>query len=236
MFVREKALAFTASGAEIDLLNPNPSDISIEDIAHHLAQQPRFAGATRIFYSVGQHSLMVARSCPENEKLWGLLHDASEAYLSDLISPIKHHLRDYIVTEGVLLRAICTRFGLGWPAPKIVKDRDKEIGELEKHALIQGQDDNETLAKGFMEQHWTVTKKEFLQYFERYKVESAEAVRLLEIAKWCSTANERGQIVMRHPEKNWIIRIPHPARTIPQETSQAVINALHAHYAEAQQF
>lgn len=234
--MKEMALAFTASGTEIDLLNPNPADISIEDIAHQLSQQPRFAGATRIFYSVGQHSLMVARSCPENERLWGLLHDASEAYLSDLISPIKHHLRDYVVTEGVLLRAICARFGLVWPVPRIVKDLDEEIGELEKHALIQGQSSDKMFAKGFEEQHWSETKRDFLRYYEQYKVESAEVVRLLGIARWRSTMERHGQITMRHPIQNWTIQIPHPARTIPKETNQEVTKALRAHFSEAQNY
>lgn len=228
MIIREKALVVTASGSEIDLLNPNPAHIHIEDIAHQLAMQPRFAGATRFFYSVAQHSLMVARACPENERLWGLLHDASEAFLSDLVSPIKHHLQDYIITEGILLRAICSRFGLTWPAPRVVKEMDMEIGALEKRALIQGQGTDMCRAQGFQEQDWRESKRQYLTYFEEYKVESAEALRLLSIAEWQNDGQRNGAIVMRHPDTSSIIQIEHPARKIPLKTMIEVQKALQA--------
>lgn len=226
MVLREKALATTASGVQIDLLNPNPADIRIEDIAHQLSQQPRFAGATRIFYSVGQHSLMVARSCPESERLWGLLHDAAEAYLSDLVSPIKRHFRDYIVTEGVLMRSICGRFGLTWPMPQIVKQLDKEMCELEKAALIPCTTNQIGQGLRFDEQHWEVTRNEFLKFYEQYKVESAEALRMLSLARWTNAGERSGAITMRHPLKNWRITIPHPARTIPDKISREIHAAL----------
>lgn len=177
---------------------------------------------------------MVARSCPEHARLWGLLHDASEAYLSDLVSPVKRHLRDYVMTEGVLLRAICVRFGLTWPAPQVVKARDKQVGELERVSLIHGQGNTETHGNVFAEQHWSATRDEFLRFYEKYKVESAEALRLLGIAKWRNTKVDHGQIEMRHPNLDWIIRFHHPRRTVSEETSRAVTKALREHFAEAQ--
>ena len=68
---------------------PNPDDIRIEDIAHALSNQCRFAGHAREFYSVAEHSVHVSQLCLPEHALWGLLHDASEAYLVDLPRPLK---------------------------------------------------------------------------------------------------------------------------------------------------
>lgn len=90
----------TVSGRLIDPLNPDPSQIYIEDVAHALSNQGRFTGHTkspcwlgRDFYSVAEHSVHVAELLagePPIIQLAGLLHDASEAYLSDIASPVKH--------------------------------------------------------------------------------------------------------------------------------------------------
>jgi 5'-deoxynucleotidase YfbR-like HD superfamily hydrolase len=80
----------TASGKLVDLLDPNPHDIVIEDIAHHLARLNRFGGATA--YTVAQHSVLVSRLCTKRP-LAALLHDAHEAYLGDWIQPVQAALR-----------------------------------------------------------------------------------------------------------------------------------------------
>jgi len=85
----------TFSGAAVDLLDASLESISIEDIAHHLSMLPRYNGAMPFSYTVGQHSLFVAELLPEEFKLWGLLHDATEAYLGDLVSPVKDLLSTY---------------------------------------------------------------------------------------------------------------------------------------------
>src|ERR1017187_10636100 len=74
----------TFSGIHFWPLLPNPADIRIEDIAHALSNQCRFAGHAREFYSVAEHSVRVSQLCPPEDALWGLLHDASEAYLTDV--------------------------------------------------------------------------------------------------------------------------------------------------------
>src|ERR1039457_118422 len=79
----------TFSGLRFWPLDPNPEKILIDDIAHALAHQCRFGGHASRFYSVAEHSVHVSRLCPPEDALWGLLHDASEAYLVDLPRPLK---------------------------------------------------------------------------------------------------------------------------------------------------
>ena len=80
----------TASGALVAPLHLNPVDILIEDCARSLSNICRYAGQINFFYSVAQHSVIVASLMPEKFQLEALLHDASEAYLGDLPAPLKH--------------------------------------------------------------------------------------------------------------------------------------------------
>lgn len=87
-------LKLTASGRLLDLAALEPRDVVLEDVARHLAKLCRFVGACRSFYSVAEHSVMVARALAAANRgpatqLLGLLHDAHEAYLGDWISPVK---------------------------------------------------------------------------------------------------------------------------------------------------
>jgi len=79
----------TYTGKCIDVLNFQPQDICIEDIAHSLSMICRYVGHVRFFFSVAYHSVLVSELCTPQQKLAALLHDASEAYLSDIASPLK---------------------------------------------------------------------------------------------------------------------------------------------------
>lgn len=88
----------TYSGVAFDLLEPKASMVRPQDIAHSLAKQDRYNGHGRIFYPVAQHSLLVGAllkmwGCTEEEIREGKLHDAIEAYIGDLISPMKRAMR-----------------------------------------------------------------------------------------------------------------------------------------------
>jgi hypothetical protein len=84
----------TFSGGRVSLVHPDPGTIQLRDIARQLSQQCRFNGGTIGFYSVAQHSVHVAEVCQSPvAKLAGLLHDAAEAYLGDLVRPVKDYLR-----------------------------------------------------------------------------------------------------------------------------------------------
>jgi 5'-deoxynucleotidase YfbR-like HD superfamily hydrolase len=116
------------SGRRLDLLDPSPLDVEIEDIAHGLARVARWNGQTEgpHIFSVAQHSLLVEtisrRTSPNIDRSWRLailLHDAPEYVIGDPISPFKAVIGgDYKPVEARLLQAISLRFGLPptWPA------------------------------------------------------------------------------------------------------------------------
>lgn len=115
----------TASGRRFRPLDPMPEEVWIGDIAAALAKVCRFGGHCAEFYSVAQHSVLVSHAAedmaPESEKrlaaMWGLMHDAAEAYIPDVVRPIKGHLLGLERIERDLLQAIATAVGLPWPPP-----------------------------------------------------------------------------------------------------------------------
>jgi uncharacterized protein len=137
------------SGRRLDLLDPSPLDIEIEDIAHGLARVARWNGQTRgdHAFSVAQHCVLVEaifRHCNEkasrSERLVALLHDAPEYVIGDMISPFKAALGvDYKSFEYRLMAAIHLRFGLPAKAydelEKLVKQADKMAAYLEATQL-----------------------------------------------------------------------------------------------------
>ena len=125
MFVGTNACVRTLSQRSISLDAIGVDDILLGDIAHSLSQQCRFNGHTPHFYSVAEHSVLVADRLPASLKVWGLMHDAAEAYVGDLISPIKREIRSYRNLEDRLLGVIAERFGLCWPVPDMVFAADK---------------------------------------------------------------------------------------------------------------
>lgn len=102
----------TFSGMRVDPYNLTPDDIRIEDIAHSLGYLCRFGGHVSEFYSVGQHSIRVARAVPPAYMLEGLLHDATEAYIQDLIRPVKKRLAVYRTLEETVWRALAFKYDL----------------------------------------------------------------------------------------------------------------------------
>ena len=137
------------SGRRLDLLNPSPLDIELEDIAHGLARVARWNGQTigAHPFSVAQHSLLVERLAvafaPELEARWrlaALLHDAPEYVIGDLISPFKAAVGlDYKAFEIRLLDAIHIHFGLPPALPAriaaLIKRADKAAAYLEATRL-----------------------------------------------------------------------------------------------------
>lgn len=125
----------TVSGGKVYLLDPRPSDIRLADIAHGLSNLCRYGGQCGCFYSVAEHSVLVSRIAEDlagkflydgevvtahqraSVRRWayvGLLHDASEAYLQDIVQPLKRNLSDYGRIERRMMGAISSAFGIDW--------------------------------------------------------------------------------------------------------------------------
>lgn len=128
------------SGRRLDLMDPSPVDIEIEDIAHGLARVARWNGQTRgaHAFSVAQHSTVVEALCVELEpridprsRLLALLHDAPEYVIGDMISPFKAVLGDsYKEVEARLAYAIHARFGLPAETPANLKRLIKKADNI----------------------------------------------------------------------------------------------------------
>ncbi|MDA7948447.1 MAG: HD family hydrolase [Hyphomicrobiaceae bacterium] len=128
------------SGRRLDLLNPSPLDIEIEDIAHGLARVARWNGQTTgdHAFSVAQHSLLVERivselrtEFPKRWRLAALIHDAPEYVVGDLITPFKSAIGlDYRALEDRLLQAVHIRFGLPGELPKSVSAAIKRADKI----------------------------------------------------------------------------------------------------------
>ena len=136
----------TRSGLKFDLTNPTAAMVDPTDIAHSLSMQCRFNGHTSSFYSVAQHCYLVADLVPAEHQLAALLHDATEAYVGDLVRPLKEGMRDYAhnigvacvydATEERVWHAICQRFDLDPILPDCVKHADLVALATEKRDLM----------------------------------------------------------------------------------------------------
>lgn len=133
--------AQTATGLLVDLAVPDPSLIRIEDIAAALSRTCRFGGHLKAgvpFYSVAQHSVLVAEICPREFALQGLLHDAAEAYLGDMITPLKALLPGYVEIERRWLAAIGAVFGVNLvDKPPVVVEADARAMATERRDLME---------------------------------------------------------------------------------------------------
>ena len=126
----------TNSGRHIDLPNPNPEAIAIGDIALGLSRECRFSGQTRSFYSVAQHSVLTSLIVPQEFALEALLHDATEAYLLDLPSPLKRLVPGYARIEQVFDRVLRKCFGLPEEMSPPVHQADRILLATEKRDLM----------------------------------------------------------------------------------------------------
>jgi hypothetical protein len=131
----------TFSGIKFDLLEPSVEMIEIDDIAHSLSQVNRFTGHCKFPYPVSQHSRIGSFLVPENDALWFLLHDASEAYLGDMSSPLKHYTPvgdEYKKIEHKIQNIICDRFSIDREKPKSIKQIDGDMYTIERDVLLKG--------------------------------------------------------------------------------------------------
>jgi len=151
----------TSSGAFVNVFDTNPDTIKIEDIAHALSRLPRFGGHLNRHYSVAQHSVLCARLAKsKKDKKKALLHDASEAYLLDMPTPIKARMGEYKAYENKLMTVIFEKYDLEWPLNTNVKRIDRKMLLIEWENLAVN--DN----KEFECWNPNKAKKEFLKLYK----------------------------------------------------------------------
>lgn len=171
----------THSGRKFWPLDPRPEDILISDIAWALAKVCRFGGHCTAFYSVGQHcvvgSLIADQLAAErglDRRQLGLaflLHDASEAYLGDLMRPLKQmpEFEFYRETEKRLQRAIALKFNVGFDDPLIKEIDDMMLFTERRDFLVEGPGwsrNKKPLDMRLTAWTWQETGKKYLQRFE----------------------------------------------------------------------
>lgn len=130
------------NGGRLYILDPQPEQVTIEEIAQGLAACPRWAGQVIMDppFTVAEHSVLVDDIVADlggdlNARRWALLHDASEAYLGDLAHPVKLLCPEYKAIETRLEVAIAKKFGLKFPRPPIVKKADNIVVATEARDL-----------------------------------------------------------------------------------------------------
>lgn len=159
----------TFTGRPFWPLAPRAEDLDIRDVAHALACSNRYTGHTYVPYSIAQHCCHVSDLLPGPLKLCGLLHDASEAYLVDLPTPVKRQLPEYGPAEERLMEIIAVVFGFPWPMPPEVKLQDTRLLITEQRDQMgyinPGFPDLQPLEKKIIPWGWRKAEREFLKRF-----------------------------------------------------------------------
>jgi 5'-deoxynucleotidase YfbR-like HD superfamily hydrolase len=165
----------TATGQYFNFLQPQRHTILIEDIALGLSHVCRFAGQTRTLYTVAQHSVLVCdlvASTHPQDAFAALMHDAHEAYVGDVPSPLKQLLPDYKSLEDRIQGAVLARYGLQRPLPASVKHADLVLLATEQRDFMPAHDDEWVVIAGIEPLFSTIrawdpitARKAFMQRF-----------------------------------------------------------------------
>lgn len=166
----------TYTNKQFDPLKINEADICLEDISHALSLLCRGGGHVKYFYSVAQHAINCmheakARNYPLKIQLACLLHDASEAYLSDIIRPVKMHLPEYYQIETMIMAKIFSKFKLANLDEKensMWQQIDDDILQYELKYLINDKINQQlpplSSKPDLLQKNWQDVEKEFNFY------------------------------------------------------------------------
>jgi hypothetical protein len=173
----------TYTGRRFDPLNPDPKAIHMGDVAHSLSNICRYTGHTKEFYSVAQHSVLVAKIVKylggsPVEQFQGLLHDATEAYLNDVARPLKilPFMESYREIEGKIEHLIAAKFGLKSLTTELVKRADTIALATEARDLMGDPQDWEILKnvprmpEPVVPQLPSQAKESFWYYYDRLRL------------------------------------------------------------------
>lgn len=125
-----------ASGQYFNFMSPAGFRFDVEVIAHALSNTCRFGGHTKSFYSVAQHSVLVSQNVSKPNQLQALFHDGSEAFLGDVIKPLKDLLTDYAEIEERVQREVFRSVGVSLVMHPEVKHADKVVLATERRDLM----------------------------------------------------------------------------------------------------
>ena len=170
----------TYSGKVFRPLDPDPALINIRDIAHALSMEARWNGHTRVFYGVAEHSVRVSLIVPAKDALYGLLHDASEAYLKDIPSP-SESFGFYREIEARLMAAVAVAFGLPAVIPASVHRADKIMLHTEARDLFPASTHEDWIDLSFTQPRrinplgWQASETWFLERFRALTKRQAAA-------------------------------------------------------------
>lgn len=171
----------TFTGKRVELEAPTVEMICIEDIAHALGNLCRFNGHTKYFYSVAQHSCNVAMQLKDDDydydvQFHGLLHDAQEAYIGDMVSPLKRIKSlgpAYKEVEDKFVAVIAAKFGLNWDEDmsKAIHKADMQLCSTEMRDVMLGIDkfpgiEPPTLCK-IKQWYGEYPEQSFMEHFEK---------------------------------------------------------------------
>jgi len=126
----------TYTGRKFWPVSPRVGDFDIKDIAHHLANICRFGGAVKKFYPVAAHCVHVSFLVPPQFAFEGLMHDAPEAYLGDVIRPLKYQMPQYLHIEAQVWSILARQFGLQFQISPEVKLADNVALVTERRDLL----------------------------------------------------------------------------------------------------
>lgn len=158
----------TFNGHVFNILNPKPEMVDIQDIARGLAYKGHFGGQTPFYFSIAQHSVMVYRLMKYDHiinkdiLLAALLHDASEAYIGDMVKPLKVHLSKFCAIEDNIMEVIFKKFGLDIELLKVIKPYDIKAQDMEFSTffgdveMVISEDPDESL-NNFLDEYFSLT-------------------------------------------------------------------------------
>ena len=129
------------SGEYFDLAEPEACAFQVSDIAHALGNICRFTGHTQRFYSVAEHSVICSHMVPPEDAMAALMHDAAEAFIGDVSSPLKSLLPDYKAVERRVEQAVWSRLGLPPTLPPSVKIADRRALAVEQRVCMGNGDE-----------------------------------------------------------------------------------------------
>lgn len=169
----------TSSGSKIYYTEPEADQIELEDLAHGLAMNPRFGGQTTEFYSVAKHSILVSKELEKQGfgaeiQLYGLLHDAAEAFVGDVPAPLKKELKNFREIEHSIMDAIWEAVDIQPPSDedwKKIKDADRVLLNYEASEIVSRDGWAEEVDRDYnLESNsWREDKKKFMEKFGELK-------------------------------------------------------------------